>query len=298
VGALAREATVVCEVSSFQLHDATCFAPEVGVLLNVAPDHLDRHETMEAYLAAKLKLFAHQRERDFAIAPADMLALLPSVRKVAFADRRGADMCEHDGRLWWRESALLDVAELPLRGRHNVENAMASAAACLVRGLEAADVRAGLRSFRGVPHRLQEVARRDGVLYVNDSKATNVASALVALEAFAGRAQVHLILGGQGKGQDFAPLCEPVQRGCAGVYLIGEDAAAIERALAGAGTPVVRCGDLDRAVHASRTAARPGDVVLLSPACASFDQFSDFEARGERFCELVREGGFGPTASK
>ena len=298
VGALARDATVACEVSSFQLQDSSSFAPEVGVLLNVAPDHLDRHETMEAYLAAKLKLFARQREQDFAIAPPDILALLPGVRKVAFARGSGFEMCEHDGRLWWRERELLEVAELPLRGRHNVENAMAAAAACLVRGLEAADVRAGLRSFRGVPHRLQEVARRDGVLYVNDSKATNVASAVVALEAFAGQAQVHLILGGQGKGQDFAPLRAPVQRACAGVYLIGEDAAAIERALAGVRTPVVRCGELDRAVHACRQAARPGEVVLLSPACASFDQFSDFEARGERFCELAREGGFGPTTSK
>ena len=298
VGALAREATVACEVSSFQLHDASRFAPEVGVLLNVAPDHLDRHETMEAYLAAKLKLFARQRERDYAIAPPDILALLAGGRKVAFARGTGFEMCEHDGSMWWRERALLEVTELPLRGRHNVENAMAAAAACLVRGLEPSDVRAGLRSFRGVPHRLQEVARRDGVLYVNDSKATNVASALVALEEFAGQAQVHLILGGQGKGQDFAPLREPVQRACAGAYLIGEDAPAIEQALAGVGTPLLRCGELERAVHACRHAAHPGEVVLLSPACASFDQFSDFEARGERFCELVREGGFGQTTSK
>jgi UDP-N-acetylmuramoylalanine--D-glutamate ligase len=298
VGALPQEATVACEVSSFQLQDSRSFAPEVGVLLNVAPDHLDRHETMEAYLQAKLKLFARQREHDFAIAPPDLLALLPDVRKVAFGRGRRFEMCEHDGRLWWRERALLGLDELPLRGRHNVENAMAAAAACLVRGLRAADVRAGLRSFGGVPHRLQEVARHDGVLYVNDSKATNVASTLVALEAFAGQARVHLILGGQGKGQDFAPLREPVEDDCAGAYLIGEDAAAIERALAGVRTPVLRCGELDRAVHACRQAARPGEVVLLSPACASFDQFSDFEARGERFCELVREGGFSPTASK
>ena len=147
--------------------------------------------------------------------------------------------------------------------------------------MDPAVVRAGLATFAGVVHRLEEVARRDGVLYVNDSKATNVASTLVALASFA--APVHLILGGQGKGQDFAPLREVVAERCAGAYLIGEDAQRIGEAIA-TGTP---SGDLERAVAAARGAAAPGEVVLLSPACASFDQFADFEARGEAFRALV-----------
>jgi UDP-N-acetylmuramoylalanine--D-glutamate ligase len=143
-----------------------------------------------------------------------------------------------------------------------------------------------LRSFAGVKHRLEEVARRDGVLWVNDSKATNVASTLVALDAFPAGV-VHLILGGQGKGQDFSALRGPVGRSCRAVYLIGEDAPSIAAALADVSVLTRECVDLERAVDAARGATRPGDVVLLSPACASFDQFADFEARGERFRELV-----------
>jgi UDP-N-acetylmuramoylalanine--D-glutamate ligase len=153
---------------------------------------------------------------------------------------------------------------------------------CLARGVDADAVRDGLRTFAGVEHRLEEVATVDGVLYVNDSKATNVDSTLVALASFAGT-PVHLILGGRGKGQDFAPLREPVEAGTAGVYLIGEAAPALRDVL-GSGRD---CGDLERALAAARVAARPGEVVLLSPACASFDQFEDFEARGRAFKELV-----------
>ena len=163
---------------------------------------------------------------------------------------------------------------------------MAAAAVCLARGLDPDAVRAGLRSFAGVAHRLEEVARREGVLYVNDSKATNVASTLVALQAFP-PGRVHLILGGQGKGQDFAALREPVAAACRAVYLIGEDAPLIARALADGDVPVEDCRELERAVAAARAAAAAGEVVLLSPACASFDQFVDYEARGERFREIV-----------
>jgi UDP-N-acetylmuramoylalanine--D-glutamate ligase len=177
---------------------------------------------------------------------------------------------------------------------------MAAAAVCLARGIDRDAVRAGLLSFRGVPHRLEEVARRAGVLYVNDSKATNVASTIVALGAFAdgvdgtpttappaGSKPIHLILGGRGKGQDFSSLREPVQRSCAGVYLIGEDGSAIAQALSGVEAQLRVCEELERAVGAAARAAGPDQVVLLSPACASFDQFEDFEARGDRFRELV-----------
>jgi UDP-N-acetylmuramoylalanine--D-glutamate ligase len=163
---------------------------------------------------------------------------------------------------------------------------MAAAAVCLARGLDADAVRAGLRSFSGVKHRLEQLASRGGVLFINDSKATNIASTLVALDALAGSG-VHLILGGQGKGQDFGGLRDAVARRCRAVYLIGEDAQAIAAALEGAGVALRMCGELERALEAATQAASEGEVVLLSPASASFDQFQDFEARGERFRELV-----------
>jgi UDP-N-acetylmuramoylalanine--D-glutamate ligase len=283
VGATPPAATIVCEVSSFQLEDALEFAPEAAVLLNLAPDHLDRHGTFERYVAAKLRIFAHQGNDDVAVAPLGLGVedLGGCARRVCFGAGPGAELAERAGQLWWDEAPLLRVEELGPRGAHNRRNAMAAAAVCLARGVELDAVRAGLRSFAGVEHRLEEVATHDGVLFVNDSKATNVASTLVALEAF--DAPVHLILGGQGKGQDFGPLRAPVQAHCAGVYRIGEDAERLAPVVGGE-----RCGTLERAVAAARAAARPGEVVLLSPACASFDQFEDFEARGRAFKELVR----------
>jgi UDP-N-acetylmuramoylalanine--D-glutamate ligase len=206
---------------------------------------------------------------------------------IRFGGDERAELCRRDGGLWWQGEELLGVAELRLRGAHNAENAMAAAAACLARGTPIEAVREGLRSFAGVAHRLEEVATHAGVVYVNDSKATNVASTIVALEAFPPEERIHLILGGQGKGQDFSPLRAPVERACAAVYLIGEDAPAIARALEGVAPPVRESGELERAVSACARAAKAGEVVLLSPACASFDQFADFEARGERFRGLV-----------
>jgi len=290
VGSLDARATVVCEVSSFQLQDSSCFAPEAAVLLNITPDHLDRHGTLDAYTEAKLQIFARQDERDVAVVARELAGEIDTgrARLVDFAWGPPASLFERDGRLWWRDEALIALDQLRLRGRHNTENAMAAAAACLARGIEPHAVRAGLASFAGVAHRLQEIATLDGVLYVNDSKATNVASTLVALDAFAGR-RVHLIAGGQGKGQDFSPLGDAVARGCAGVYLIGEDAPALAVALGAVARPVRDCTDLAAALRAAREAAAAGDVVLLSPACASFDQFADFEARGDAFAELVGE---------
>jgi UDP-N-acetylmuramoylalanine--D-glutamate ligase len=310
VGRVEPEVTIVCEASSFQLEDTVAFAPEAAVLLNIAPDHLDRHFSFAAYRDAKLKLFARQTPDDLAVAPADLGIELPGAAgRVTFGERPGghdgpgsASLTLRDDALCWQGSPLLPAAELSLRGRHNLDNGMAAAAVCLARGIDREAVREGLRTFAGVAHRLEELARRDGVLYVNDSKATNVASTLVALDAFAGEG-IHLILGGQGKGQDFAALRAAVaEKGCRAVYLIGEDAPAIAAALgrAGAepgeagvgepgheGVPVRECGDLERALTAAAQAASPGEVILLSPACASFDQFADYEARGERFRELV-----------
>jgi UDP-N-acetylmuramoylalanine--D-glutamate ligase len=311
VGAVGAEAIVICEASSFQLEDTLDFAPEAAVLLNLAEDHLDRHATMAAYLAAKLQIFARQSGEDVAVLPTSFSigeegsetggsAEWLRARRVSFGAQPGSTLQARDGELWWEGAPLVDASELPLRGEHNVENAMAAAAVCLARGIDRGAVRAGLLSFRGVPHRLEEVARRAGVLYVNDSKATNVASTIVALGAFAhGPAEtrtreprpsskpIHLILGGQGKGQDFSPLREPVQRSCAGVYLIGEDGSAIAQALSGVEARLRVCEELERAVGEAAREAGPDQVVLLSPACASFDQFDDFEARGDRFRELV-----------
>jgi UDP-N-acetylmuramoylalanine--D-glutamate ligase len=296
VGTVQPDATVVCEVSSFQLEDTLAFAPEAAVLLNVAPDHLDRHGTFEEYVQAKLEVFARQSSVDIAVVPAGLAAgdarleaseLPGDARPLRFGSEPGAELSERDGVLHWQGMPLLATDELSLRGRHNVANAMAAAAVCLARDVDPDAVRAGLCTFAGVPHRLEEIARHDGVLFVNDSKATNVASTLVALDAFPPGA-IHLILGGQAKGQDFTALRGPIERGCLAVYLIGEDAPTIASALAGASAPVHEWGELKHALAAAMLVAEPGDVVLLSPACASFDQFSDYEARGERFRELVR----------
>jgi UDP-N-acetylmuramoylalanine--D-glutamate ligase len=310
--------TIVCEASSFQLEDTVAFAPEAALLLNLTPDHLDRHASFEDYATAKLHTFSRQREGDLAVLPADPpgAGLDLAGRPIATASIE-ARIARLGGRARVVRFGQLPIepAELRIVGAHNVQNAMAAATVCLERGIEVEAVRAGLRSFLGVRHRLEQIGRRSGVLYVNDSKATNVASAVVALQALAGSGQIHLIAGGQGKGQDFSALRAPVQAACAGVYLIGEDAVQIEAALAGIDVPVQRCGDLETAVQRGSAAARQAiaaarwvsaarhgpqaasqahagqgkQVVLLAPGCASFDQFTSFEARGDRFGELVAE---------
>lgn len=285
VGELPGSAPVVCEASSFQLEDTEAFAPEAAALLNVEPDHLDRHGTFEAYRDAKLRLFAHQRAGDTAVVPVGFQEIEGEATRVTFGV--GGQLDDRAGHLWWNDTPLIAHADLRIRGAHNRANAAAAAALALSRGVPADAVREALQTFPGVEHRLEEVGTVDGVLFINDSKATNVASTLVALRALADEGDtargVHLILGGQGKAQDFTPLREPAST-CAGIWLIGEDAPVIEAAVGGTVT-----GDLEHAVTAAANAAAPGDVVLLSPACASFDQFPDFEARGRRFKELVAE---------
>jgi UDP-N-acetylmuramoylalanine--D-glutamate ligase len=288
-------ATIVCEASSFQLEDTTAFAPECAVFLNLAPDHLDRHADLDAYRAAKLRIFANQGNDDLAVYNADEPALAGvdlggCARRVSFCHGAGPD-CEvalAEGTIFYDGEPLVAVAELGLFGEHNVANAMAAAAAALAMGLDREAVVEGLRSFAGVPHRLEQVAEIGGVRFVNDSKATNVASATVGLRAFAGG--VHAILGGSEKDEPFAPLVEPVRERCAACYLIGASADRLAAELApavAAGVGLQRCEDLEDAVRCAAAAAVPGDVVLLSPACASFDAFENFEARGERFRGIV-----------
>jgi len=290
-GTFAPDVTVVLEASSYQLQDADALAPECAVLLNITPDHLDRHGTLEAYRAAKLRVFAHQGNDDLAVAPDDLEGvddLGGCARRVCFGTRPDSDVVDRAGALWWAGELLVRHDALALPGAHNRRNAMAAAAAALARGLDRDAVREGLRTFGGVEHRLEDAGTVAGVRYVNDSKATNVDSTLVALAAQ--DAPVHLILGGQGKGQDFAPLREPVAVHARSVHLIGEAAPVIERALRGAGVPVEDDGDLAAAVAAARVRARPGEVVLLSPACASYDQFAVKEDRGRAFKELMAGG--------
>jgi UDP-N-acetylmuramoylalanine--D-glutamate ligase len=286
---------VVCEASSFQLEDSSAFAPECAVFLNLAPDHLDRHRDLDSYLAAKLRIFANQGNDDIAVYNADEPALAGvdlggCARRVSFCHGAGPD-CEvslAEGTIFYDGEPLLPVAELGLFGDHNVSNAMAAAAAALSMGLDPDAVREGLRSFAGVPHRLEHVAEIGGVAFVNDSKATNVASAAVGLRAFEGG--VHVILGGSEKDEPFAPLADPIRETCKACYLIGASADRLATELAGvveAGVEMHRCTDLEDAVRRAAAAAQLGEVVLLSPACASFDAFKNFERRGERFREIV-----------
>jgi UDP-N-acetylmuramoylalanine--D-glutamate ligase len=296
VGELGPEATVICEASSFQLEDSEAFAPEVAVLLNITPDHLDRHGTFEAYRAAKLRIFANQRPEDVAVLPDDLdVAVGGAARQLRFGARAAAGLRLGGGGLHWDGRELLPTDQLPLPGEHNLQNAMAAASACLARGLDPEAVATGLRSFRGVAHRLELVAERGGVRFVNDSKATNVASTIVALRSYA--RGVHLIAGGRGKSQDFTPLAPLVAERCAGVYLIGEDGPKIGAALSAAGVALHDAGTLAAALAAAVARATAGEVVLLSPACASFDQFRDFEDRGEQFRRLVLGGDLTRTGA-
>src|SRR3954447_5442318 len=288
-GDIDPDATVICEASSFQLEDSTAFAPECAVFLNLAPDHLDRHHDLDSYLAAKLRVFANQGNDDVAVYNADEPALAGvdlggCARRVGFCVGAGPD-CEvslAEGTIFYDGAPPLAVDELGLVGDHNVAHAMAAAAAALSTGLDREAVRDGLRSFAGVPHRLEQVAEIHGVRFVNDSKATNVASATVGMRAFAGG--VHAILGGSEKDEPFTPLIDPIRERVRACYLVGATSERMARELAPvleAGVGLHRCANLEDAVQKAAAAARSGDVVLLSPACASFDAFENFEQRGD-----------------
>jgi UDP-N-acetylmuramoylalanine--D-glutamate ligase len=266
VGDLDPGATIVCEVSSFQAEDSEALAPDTALLLNVEEDHLDRHGSFDAYREAKLRLFRNQTPDQVAVVPPGV-EVPGSARRVEFGP------------------LPLHPEEIRLRGAHNLENAMGAAAAAIASGVPAEAVAGALRSFAGVSHRLEEVATVDGVLYVNDSKATNVASASRGIGAFEGG--VHAILGGSLKGGDFRGLRSAVATRCRACYLIGEAAERLAGDLEDTGVPLRRSGDLETAMSQAAAAAQPGEVVLLSPASASYDQFRDYEERGDRFRALV-----------
>jgi UDP-N-acetylmuramoylalanine--D-glutamate ligase len=289
----------VLELSSFQLESVDTFHPNIAVLLNLSPDHLDRHGNLENYAAAKERIFARQTAEDFLVLNADDARVQQSASRAAsqvfwFSRtklvRQGA--CVHQGVVVFRASEtgslepVMPVEAIPLKGAHNVENVLAAVCAARLAGVKAETIAEGVRSFHAVEHRLEFVATVHGVDYYNDSKATNVDSTMKAIESFPGR--IHLILGGKDKKSDYTVLRALLHERVKCVYTIGSAADKIEAHLAGA-VDLVHAETLPTAVAKAHDAAQAGDIVLLAPACSSFDQFENYEQRGRVFKELVAQ---------
>jgi len=294
VDAMAADTFSVVELSSFQLELTDKFRPDIALFLNLTPDHLDRHKSLEAYGAAKARIFAKQTELDAAVLNADdppTAALAPKKPQVFWFSRkthvgqgacvRGDDvLIVHNSK----EEFVLKVAEIPLPGAHNLENVLAAATTARLADVDAATIGKAIKSFTAVEHRLEFVSEIGGVRYYNDSKATNVDATLKALDAFPGR--ILIILGGKDKGSDYAVLQKPLREKAILALLIGAASDKIEKQIAGS-VAIERAGTLENAVATASQAAEPGDIVLLAPACASFDQFQNYEHRGRVFKELV-----------
>ena len=278
-GTIEPARAIVCELSSFQLENVETLRCDVAVLLNVTPDHLDRHGSLARYGEAKLRIFERQRADDTAILCIDD----PWVAELG--DLPGAARVERVSGLALPPELESAFASSRLRGPHNRSNVICAARAALALGADLAGICRALVSFAPPPHRLEEIRVLEGVRYVNDSKATNVEATVQALAAF--ESGVHVILGGSLKGGGFEALRAAVERHAAGAYLIGEAAPSLAMTLDGVAVPVSRDGTLARALEHARRRAQPGQTVLLAPACASFDQFRDFEQRGDLFRELV-----------
>ena len=289
----------VLEVSSFQLETIDEFHPQIAVVLNITPDHLDRHGTFENYAAMKARITENQTAEDFLVLnaedkPTQMVAAKTRAQVFWFSARRaikqGAFVHGESIAFIPREGAkaepVMPVAEIPLKGAHNVENVLAAVCAARLGGLPAESIRGSIAGFKAVEHRLEFVAAVDGVEFYNDSKATNVDATKKALEAFGGG--IHLILGGKDKNSDYTELSELVRARVKAVYTIGSAAEKIEQHLAGV-VKIVSARTLDAAVHKAAEDAGRGDVVLLAPACSSFDQFENYEQRGRVFKDLVKQ---------
>jgi UDP-N-acetylmuramoylalanine--D-glutamate ligase len=289
----------VLEVSSFQLESTQLFHPNIAVILNITPDHLDRHGTFENYALAKERIFTSQTAADELVLNADnprtaAAAARANSRVYWFSTTgtvsRGAWV--ENGQLFFRASedepveTVLPIGAIPLKGTHNVENVLAAVCAARLAGAAADSVARAIQGFHAVEHRLEYVATDNGVEYYNDSKATNVDAAAKAIAAFPGC--IHLILGGKDKNSNYADLSDLLRKRVKSVYTIGSAAPKIESQIRGL-VAIASCETLDRAVAAARKAAHPGDVVLLSPACSSFDQFENYEDRGRAFKRLVME---------
>lgn len=301
VAGMAGGTTAILEISSFQLDHIGTFRPSVAVLLNITPDHLDRYEhSFEKYIASKCRIFENQREGDVLIYNHDDLVTRENVlRRVALGvtllpfstkERLPQGAFLRQGRLCTiigeRETDVIGAGEISIKGAHNLANAMAATLTAQAMGVAVASLRATLRNFKGVEHRLEFVREIDGVTYVNDSKATNVDSVWYALQSFA--SPIVVLLGGRDKGNDYTRLLDLVRKNVRAVVAIGESAGVVERAFASV-VPVTVCTTMDGAVREGRRLAAPGDVVLLSPACASFDWFDNYEHRGRVFKELVMQ---------
>lgn len=290
----------VIELSSFQLETISHFHAEIAACLNITPDHLDRHHTFENYKAAKARLFETQQPGDCAVLNYDDAACreFAALAKAQVFWFSGSQMVPsgvslQSGDLLWDGAAFMSRSQIKLRGMHNVENVMAAAAIAHLAGAKLDKLGVAVESFPGVEHRIEFVRALDGVEYYNDSKATNVDAALKAVDAFPHN--LWIIMGGKDKGSDYTPLRSPLQARARGALLIGAEppyayaaAPLIRKALDGA-VPLIDCGTLDRAVQYARRHAKPGDTVLLAPACASFDQFQNYEERGRLFKHLVAE---------
>lgn len=296
---LAERATantvIVLEVSSFQLETISTFRPKVAVILNITPDHLDRHRTLEVYINAKARIFENQQADDFAVLNADdptCVSLEGRTRAQVFWFSRHKEVPQgawvRDGKILFRDSKgqreVLEVADIPLKGAHNLENVLAAACAGILMGCPPEKIRQAVQNFKAVEHRLEFVATIRGVDYYNDSKATNVDATIKALESFP--ANIHLILGGKDKGSDYTVLNDLLRQRVKRVYTIGAAAAKIESQIKG--PEIVHAETLENAIRKANAVAQPGDIVLLAPACASFDQFKSYEHRGKTFKEIVR----------
>jgi UDP-N-acetylmuramoylalanine--D-glutamate ligase len=298
------ETVIVLEVSSFQLETIQNFRPKVAVVLNVTPDHLDRHRTFEIYADAKARIFENQQSSDFAVLNADdptCVAMGKRTHAQVFWFSRQKEVEQgawvRDGNIVFRDTGsgsktpqreILQVSEIPLKGAHNLENVLAAVCAGVLMGCAPEKIRQAVQNFKAVEHRLEFVATINGVDYYNDSKATNVDATIKALESFP--ANIHLILGGKDKGSDYTVLNDLLRQRVKRVYTIGAAAAKIESQIVtskNGGPELVHAETLENAIRKANAVARPGDVVLLAPACASFDQFKSYEHRGKVFKEIV-----------
>jgi UDP-N-acetylmuramoylalanine--D-glutamate ligase len=294
------ETAIVLEVSSFQLETIQAFHPRIAVVLNVTPDHLDRHRTFEAYVDAKARIFENQRGDDFAVLNEDdptCVAMAVRTRAQVFWFSRQKEVKQgawvREGNILFRDGRgqqekaqreIMQVSEIPLKGAHNLENVLAAVCAGALMGCAPEKIRQAVRDFKAVEHRLEFVATIRGVDYYNDSKATNVDATIKALESFP--ANIHLILGGKDKGSDYTVLNDLLRQRVKRVYTIGAAAAKIESQIKG--VEIVHAETLENALRKANAVAQAGDVVLLAPACASFDQFRNYEERGRVFKEIVR----------
>src|SRR5271169_6290170 len=293
-----RETVIVLEVSSFQLETIQTFRPKIAVVLNVTPDHLDRHRTFEAYADAKARIFENQQSSDFAVLNADdptCVAMASRTRAQVFWFSRQKEVTQgawvRDGNILFRNSAvqsatsqreIMQVSEIPLKGAHNLENVLAAVCAGVLMECAPEKTRQAVREFKAVEHRLEFVATIRGVDYYNDSKATNVDATIKALESFP--ANIYLILGGKDKGSDYTVLNDLLRQRVKRVYTIGAAAAKIESQVK---AEIVHAETLENAIRKANAVAQAGDVVLLAPACASFDQFKNYEHRGQVFKDIV-----------